>query len=366
MDKFIHLFDTTDNFESNKEKLDLLSSYIAFSEDDSKIHFKEYNVKLPIIDVENSKAADIALYDSTAANIILCEGDLYSKELFPLERYTPIGVVAVPASHAPNGKARIISLAAMDYSNPDNGDTEGHNSMYWGGYGYTVADLPLLNFAPSINTKGTIDFPSPQQITYQERLVIGSNYLSSDYFSTMQNPFMTNESYNYKTIGANYLPSPYLQDGTPNPIYRDTTNTGNVLADFDGKGNTAKILAVDNSSSTDWQTASTITNTHEDEHIHPAAQCCWRYHTVGTNQGDWYLPSAGEFGYVIARRKAIDASITKIQQAGSSALLLPMSQINLSSSYSSSMLVVTLYLDHGSVGQYSKATTCFVRCFLEV
>ena len=365
MDKFIHLFDTNDNFESNKVKLDLLSSYIAFSEDDSKIHFKEYKVELPIIDVENSKAADIALYDSTAANIILCEGDLYSKELFPLERYTPIGVVAVPASHAPNGKARVISLAAMDCSNPDSGNTEGHNGVYWGGYGFTVADLPLLTFAPSINTSGKIDFPSPQQITYQQTLSRGTHYLSSDYFSIMQNPFMTDESYHYNRT-SNYLPSPYLQDGTSNPIYRDTTNTGNVLADFDGKGNTAKILAVDNSSSTEWQTASTITNAPNDEHIHPAAQCCWRYHTVGTNQGDWYLPSAGEFGYVVARRKAIDASITKIQQAGSSALLLSSNYAYWFSTQFSSNDAVVLDLSNGIVKDFDKHYIEYVRCFLEV
>jgi len=53
----------------------------------------------------------------------------------------------------------------------------------------------------------------------------------------------------------------------------------------------AKILAVDNSNSTAWKTASKINNTTNSQYTHPAAQCCWRYHTTGTNQGDWCLPT---------------------------------------------------------------------------
>ena len=38
------------------------------------------------------------------------------------------------------------------------------------------------------------------------------------------------------------------------------------------------------------------------------------FHTPGTNQGDWYLPSAGEFGYVSVRIIAIKNTINKIPQ----------------------------------------------------
>ena len=58
-----------------------------------------------------------------------------------------------------------------------------------------------------------------------------------------------------------------------------------------GSANANLILSVDNSNSTAWQTASTISNEGHNKYIHPAAQCCWRYHTEGTSQGDWYLPS---------------------------------------------------------------------------
>ena len=314
--------------------------------------------------IANSDAADIALYDISNNRIIIADGQLYNSTLYPTNKYTPIGVVAVPASHAPNGRARVISLAAMDYSNPDSGDTEGHVNIVWGGYGFTVSDLPLLTQEPYINS-GTTTFDSEQ--TLKGFIDINSDWddLSSDYFTYKQNPFDT-KSYYYSNSVSYCIPSPFLEDGTPNPIYRDTTNTGNVFADFDGKGNTAKILAVDNNVSTDWQTASTISNVGSTEYVHPAAQCCWRYHTVGTNQGDWYLPSTGELGYVVARRKAIDASIQKIIDNGTPALLLTSNDYWCSTQYSSNHAVIQGLLI-GYVGERSKDENIYiVRCFLEV
>ena len=38
----------------------------------------------------------------------------------------------------------------------------------------------------------------------------------------------------------------------------------------------------------------------------PAACCCWRYHTLGTKQGDWYLPSVIEL-------KRINTVLTELQ-----------------------------------------------------
>ena len=45
----------------------------------------------------------------------------------------------------------------------------------------------------------------------------------------------------------------------------------------------------------------------------PAACCCWRYHTLGTNQGDWYLPALGELGYCIVTLEKIQNTIQYLQ-----------------------------------------------------
>ena len=162
-------------------------------------------------------------------------------------------------------------------------------------------------------------------------------------------------------------PSPYLEDGTKNEIYHSTANTGNVLADMNGKTNTEKILVVDNGGSTDWQTAITITNTDRTETIHPAAQCCWRFHTTGTTQGDWYLPAGGELGYLVARWKVINASISKVASFGFSALSLIV--INLWSSTEESYngaACLSFYSNSAGFRSSSKTSPLYVRAFLKV
>ena len=279
-------------------------------------------------------------------------------------RYTPIGVVVVPASHAPNGKARVISLAAMDYSNPDNGNSEGHYNMFWGNANEELSNLlPPLPNIPYINEANTINFGDEQTV---KGYIDTGGYLSSDYFDNnnpnkMQNPFMTDEYYNFNNANYYYLPSPYLENNQPNLLYRQS-----VLSDFNGKSNTEIIVSFDNSSSTDWQIASTITNAPDVEHIHPAAQCCWRYHTVGTNQGDWYLPSAGELGYLCARRKAIDVSLQKIIDNGTPALLLANFSYYWGSTHKNTLFAIDVNLADGGLGFNGKDYTLLVRAFLEV
>lgn len=285
-----------------------------------------------------------------------------------MERYTPIGVVAVPASHAPNGKARVISLAAMDYSNPDSGNTEGHHTMYWGNANDELQNLLTTHpNIPYINEANTINFGDEQTIQGYTQT---GGYLSSDYFDNdnpnkMQNPFMTVEYYNFNNVSYYYFPSPYLENNMPNPIYRDTSNS-NFLSDFNGKGNTEIIITFANSYSTDWQTASTIQNTTANKYNYAPAQCCWRYHTVGTNQGDWYLPSSAELAYLCARRKAIDASIQKIRDNGSSALLLANFSYYWGSTIKSMYVSCDVNLADGGLGFNSIDYALLVRAFLEI
>ena len=159
--------------------------------------------------------------------------------------------------------------------------------------------------------------------------------------------------------------SPYKEDGSKEEMYFITSNTGNVLADFDGKSNTEKILSVDNSNSTTWQTESTISNEGEIQYIHPAAQCCWRFHTDGTKQGDWYLPSAGELGYFLARYDSIELAINTLNTQYNQTLgIETYSSDYWSSTQYDSSNVVLMAFSNGYVSIYSKRFGTHVRAFL--
>ena len=320
---------------------------------------------------EPMNVVEVQLSDTVAGDV--CAYDGSNKRFFrfmdsgatdDIRNYTPIGVVVVPASHTDDSTARVISLASMDYNNPDNGNTNGYIGIAWGGYGSDVPDLPYLTQAPYI----TNDFTS---MSGEQELLgftgLSTPYFSSDQYTDYPNPYDEGTYFYTGTTssGKKGYPSPYLTGGAKNEIYHDTSNTGNALADMDGKSNTEKILAVDNGVSTSWQTASTITTNTQ---THTAAQCCWRYHTIGTQQGDWYLPSSGELGYLCARWKAINNSINKLVSSGVEALVIPVSNRWWSSTEYSNFYAVRLfcYSYNAQLLANSKGTNNYVRAFLAV
>ena len=369
MEKFLNLYSTTSAYEGDSEILDAKEHYVAETLDDDMAHFKEHKVELPVKPIESSSAADICIVDN-GGNKYIVDGTTYSTDLFPLEQYTPIGIVVVPASHTDDGTARVMSLASMDYNNPEVGSTDGHVGIAWGGYDSDISTLPNLTQAPYI----TNDFTS---ISGEQELLgftgLSTPYFSSDQYTDYPNPYDEGTYFYTGTTSSakKGYPSPYLTGGAKNEIYHDTSNTSNSLADMGGKSNTEKILSVDNSTDTSWQTASTITNntsSSTNTQPHSAAQCCWRYHTVGTQQGEWYLPAVGELGYLASRWKAINNSINKLVSSGVEALVLHVNGCWWSSTEYSSNYAVGLYFSsyYALLYNYRKNYNNYVRAFLTV
>ena len=259
---------------------------------------------------------DIVLYDKNAARLIVVKNGSWTAEKYPSEGYTPVGVVVVPASHNVygDGSCGVMSLVNMNTDTPDTGLTVA-DGICWGYNNLDIDTLPNLNRAPYV---GRCDAPGDETST-----VVGeyyNPYIPSDKFESNSNavqcPHDLNTYYYNNNSSMYAAPSPYLTDGSRNPAYYQTTSpssTSNCLADFNGKDNT-QILCDLATAQSDWKTASTITN-NSGEGYYPAACCCWRFHTEGTNQGDWYLPSAGELGYVMVRNKTINDTIALLATA---------------------------------------------------
>ena len=214
--------------------------------------------------------------------------------------------------------------------------------------------MPNLNRVPYVGSDGNVG-----------DTIIGTTeyaYLPSDYsgFTAVTNPYDPGTNY-YWNNNDKYIPSPYNNDGTFNPNYSLTdspSSTANCLADFDGKKNTQKIIEVRGSK--DYSSWTPSARTQAD---YPAASCCDMYFTQGTNQGDWYLPSAGELGYVCVRRQALDDCLTKLKNAGLSQVSNLVSSNYWSSSEYSSGDARFVDLINGSVSNTNKVTRYYVRAF---
>ena len=91
---------------------------------------------------------------------------------------------------------------------------------------------------------------------------------------------------------SNMIPSPYLGD-KPNPAYYAAiSGYNNALADFDGKGNTDVLVAL----GADYVAANAARN----------------YKAAGAEEIEWYLPAAGELGYMLPRFNKIQAALAKV------------------------------------------------------
>ena len=264
-------------------------------------------------------AGDIVLWDGEKK--VVADSNGFS---LPTSGYTPIGVVVIPASHMDDNKARMMATRWMNCEDPENGSLT-QQRMVWG----TATDLSgLTNFTqvPVIarydddSAGGVIALTDPQAIYTTNNYAL----LPSDYpgWTGETNPedegtrWRQSNTY-WNTDGTIvsaynlYGPSPYASDGTPNPLYRATSYSGgsinNALSYFDGRQQTDVILTARGEK--DYETWKPTYNTPAD---FPAASVCDMYHTVGTTQGDWYLPSEAELGYVVARLYKISNAMLKI------------------------------------------------------
>ena len=230
-----------------------------------------------IVPIQNSVAGDICLYDIAQNNLFIVSGE-FNRIDFPAQKYMPVGVVAVPGIHNIYGEntCGIISLTEMSCTTPILG-TENVESMYFG----EQKDYPTQN--------------------YNVVVIKDSDTLKTNGFGYLSK----NGAYVATTLK---IPDPYNDNMTRNPDYYNiTVSAYNAMSDFAGQNNTNVILGVRGVKNYEsWAPVSTTANNY------PAVSCCDMYTPHGTTQGQWYLPSAGEWGYITSKWNIIQKGLNKI------------------------------------------------------
>ena len=298
-----------------------------------------------------SVVGDVCVYGISEGRLMIINN--WSASKYPIDKYSPVGIVVVPGSHGhyADGKCAIMSLNYMRCDTPTIGGE--YQGMYWGVYSQDISSLPNLDQVPYVGRYGNVGAN-----------IIGQTnraFLPSDHpqFTALANPYDTKT--NYYEINSSCASSPYNNDGIFNPNYSSITSpssTANCLADFDGYNNTKRILKVRGSKN--YSTWKPTTNNQND---YPAASCCDMYYTVGTSQKEWYLPSAGELGYVCVRIKTINDTISKLISAGAANASVIRLYNHCSSSEYSNYCERRINFSSGEVYYYDKYSDIYVRAF---
>lgn len=304
--KYLKYFKTSNEHSTYKNSSDFITPNVSYVEETNGV---SYEPKV----LEPAVAGDIAYWDGSKVKTV-------SQENWDSGLGTPVGVVVVPTGFAPDGKARMLSLNWVSSSITS---SSGIPMVEWSLDG---EDTSLTNYTmiPITDNAGST--------------ITGSNkygYLPSDKFTG--NTSYVDSTAKYEST-SNMIPSPYLGD-KPNPAYYDPiSGYNNALSDFDGKGNTDVLVALGSN--------------------YIGANAARNYKAAGAEVIEWYLPSMGELGYMIARFNKIQAALAKVNA----------SELNTrgslwSSSECSSSKAYTVSPFRGDVGSYGKRSGNYVRPF---
>ena len=309
--RVLNKFETEENWKNSK-----LNYYdVAGVEEDNTVSYVD----------PKEVPGGIVLWNSAAQRKLIVNSETYSIDKYPEEKYTPIGVIVIPASHMDDGRARMMATRWMSCDEPENGSIIFKNMVLGTATDLTgltkFTEVPVIARYDDDDQGGVTALTDPQVIyTANDYAFLPSNYPTWTGETNPEDPgtrWKQSSTYwndsGHTSVGANnfYAPSPYAADGTPNPLYRATSYSGgsinNALSYFDGKHQTDVILEARGTK--DYGSWKPTYNTPAD---FPAASCCDMYHTIGTSQGDWYLPSQAELGYIVARLNDINNAMTKV------------------------------------------------------
>lgn len=259
---------------------------------------------------------DVAHFDLPKwGDVVLCNKktlELFATpdyEQYSPDSYEPIGVVVIPADHDVygTGECGIVSLRAASLTTPDVGQANPQSNVSFGdasGKNLNIQYLSGLSL-PKCDDNG--NFEKFVSMSYTLIIPTDSND-NPDFPNPSGEP---NSSYFQHASLFMRSPSPFWADDSKNEAYTHGGKDNNILANFDGKYIT-NILVEQSTHYDDWKTSETLDKNGYLNDWFPSACVCWRYCTLGTGHGDWYLPTFGEAGYFMTRAQKVNNIISKL------------------------------------------------------
>ena len=305
-------------------------------------------INTPFVSKENAEVGDIIVFheetDGTKT-VRFMKPEAFDKN----DGYwTADAIVVVPYSHTGDGTVRAMALKYASTDTPSEGTEAKRTSDY-----ITFGATAEIQNAKQYNNY--VSFTSIQGQTIEDEIALQDIFYiltagsPVDTLSEMEggyenvlNPFDTETRYGYNSDVTNYLPSPFNNDGSKSDAYHSTGAfsdfaSNNPLGDMDGDKNTLAILKNLNQ---DYLEESLYAETLDNQqtktvddvviNLFPLASACARYSSVlkpcvfdtsktleeNIKTMPWYMPSAGELGYMRSRIAKIRYSIDKIKSSG--------------------------------------------------
>lgn len=261
-----------------------------------------------IITDETAKIGDILLSDNTwitSAAYAEHKDEIKAK---------PVGICGIPKGVLPDGKGRLVSVDFMDYNNPEQG-SEVPVEVVWGD---TVTNFPENMCTCGFWKTSASDNSQITGVTKNHN-AIPSNYMKKTYESNVYPKHYYKEGGGppvYPMLssflsGEKLNPSIFLEETTLPGTSTTTSLRENyeerfkiAQTDFDGKGNTDRIIAATTA------TATSIINNKNPGNF-PAANCC---HLYKKGNREWYLPAIGEV--IMIYQNFVQLEITFINYRG--------------------------------------------------
>ena len=260
------------------------------------------------------------------------------------DAYIAVGVLVIPPGVLPDGKARIAALTDVDSSGApvSNGSShvpwDSNDTSFHSGFTTKRNEIPIVDNRTNVITGVS------RGVYTAASCALPSVYDGNN--DRLTNPIDPESTWKLSNYFSALTPGPYILGGALNPSYVATNYEGgeinNMLSDFNGLERTRYL----------------------DTEYYPAAHAAHQYKANSGDTLEWYLPSAGEAGFLMSRLSIINRGLREAN--GNEVIRSGGTRIYWTSTETNSQYAVTYDSESYTIRNWFKSQDCSIRPFAQV